>query len=112
MPPEPDPTAQARRMLARCRHECSGPDCRISSIQAGYVFELGRQLPDVDPAVIGRVVMAAVAAATEGIRTVRPRVRDDYEAHEGALAILGATGAQMYLDTAQESSTHAPASPL
>jgi hypothetical protein len=101
-PPDPEPATQAHRMLAQCRHNCTGPACRVDELRTAYLAELARQLPDLDQAVIGRVVMAAVTAATDGIRTVRPRVRDDYEAHEGALAILGATGARLYLDAAPQ----------
>ena len=111
-PPDPETTAQAHRMVAQCRHNCAGPGCHIDTVREAYLEALNLQLPDVDPAVIARVAMATVTAAVNGIRYVRPMVRNDYEAHEGALAMLGAAAAQLYLDTAQESPAHAPASPL
>lgn len=110
-PADPETTRQARDVIAMAAgHTCPDPArCGYEVLGDFYAKDLTRHLPDVDPALLGRIVLATGATIAAGMRLVGLDLDngpDPAEALAGtAVTILGVTAGRMYLEATGQTET-------
>jgi hypothetical protein len=111
-PADPETTRQARDVVAMAEHTCPNPAiCGYDVLGDFYARDLAQHLPDVDPALLGRIVLAVGATVAGGMRLVGLDIDHGTGLAEGlagtAVTLLGITGGRMYLNATGQIETGA-----